>query len=113
MRLLNKTKNTYLAQDVIIARTFFSRAKGLLGRRQFKGPQAIVLKPCSSIHTFFMRFPIDVIFVDRDNKVVGAISSIRPFRLSPIYFNSRFAIELPSGTLNSTSTQTGDTVLLE
>lgn len=113
MRLLNKTKNTCLAQDVIMARTFFARAKGLLGRRQFKGPQAIVLKPCSSIHTFFMRFPIDVIFIDRDNKVIGAISSIRPFRLSPIFFNSRFAIELPSGTLKSTSTQAGDTVLLE
>ena len=58
----------------------------------------------------FMRFAIDVIFVNKDNCVVGVVSSIKPFRLSPIYFNSRFAIELPEGTIAASRTTLGHQV---
>ncbi|MBM3246498.1 MAG: DUF192 domain-containing protein [Candidatus Omnitrophica bacterium] len=112
MGIVNKTKNTILAQDVSIANRLFKRMKGLLGRKEFKAGQAIILEPCNSIHTFFMRFPIDVLFVDKNNRVIKVKSSLKPFRLSPIYFNAAFAIELPSGMAEATSTSQGDILLI-
>lgn len=112
MRLINKTKNTILAQDVQVADTLFPRMRGLLGKKGLKCGQAIVLKPCNSIHTFFMRFPIDVLFVSKDNKVVKTISNLKPFALSGIYFSSSFAIELPSGTIQANLTEQTDTLEL-
>lgn len=108
MQIANKTKNTILAQNAVIANTILNRMKGLLGRKDFKEGEALVLKPCNSVHTFFMSLPIDVVFVDSDNKVVKTISAMPPFRLSRIYFKARLAIELPAGRIAKTSTQPGD-----
>jgi hypothetical protein len=113
MRIINKTKNTVLAEDTIIADTFFTRIKGLLCKKEFKKGQALIIKPCNSIHTFFMHFPIDVLFVDKHNQVIKVISSLRPTRLTPIYFNSAFVVELPTGTAQSTLTSKADTISIE
>lgn len=113
MKIINKTSSAVLAEDVVVADTPFKRMKGLLWRKEFSKGQALILEPCNSIHTFFMRFAIDVLFVDKDNRVVKVVSNIRPFRLSGIYFNAAFAIELPNGTILSTSTKENDTLLLE
>jgi uncharacterized membrane protein (UPF0127 family) len=113
MQISNKSKNTILAKDAIVADTLFKRIKGLLGKRTFQQGQALIIEPCSSIHTFFMRFSIDVLFVDKNNRVIKAISAFPPFRFSNIYFSSAFVIELPSGTINSTSTSEGDPLLIE
>lgn len=112
MKIINKTKNTILAEDVIIADTLFKRIIGLLGKKGLKQDQALILRPCNSIHTFFMQFPIDVIFVDSDNKIVKAISNMRPFRISGIYFKACSAIELPAQTIEKTSTQRNDYLVL-
>ncbi len=113
MRIVNQTKRTVLAESVVIADTPFKRIKGLLGRKDFKEGEALIIKPCNSIHTFFMRFPIDVLFVAQDNRIIKAISYLGPFRLTSIYFNASFAIELPAGTIQSTSTQQGDCLTIE
>lgn len=113
MKIINKTKNTILAEEVIIANSLFKRTKGLLGRKEFKTGQAIILKPCNSIHTFFMRFPIDVLFVSKDNRVIKAISRLKPFQLTYIYWNATFAIELPAGIIQSTSTHQDDLLIIE
>lgn len=113
MKLINQTKNTVLAEEAVVANTFFSRIKGLLGRREFNNGEALILKPCVSIHTFFMRFPIDVLFVGKDSKVIKATSSLKPSRITSIYFNATFAIELPAGIIQSTATCEGDLILLE
>ena len=113
MKIVNKTKNTVLAEEVLVAETLLKRAKGLLGRRDFKPGSALIIRPCNSIHTFFMRFHIDVLFVNRRQIVVKAISALVPGRLSPVYFNAAFVIELPTGTILSTSTSKGDTLLIE
>jgi uncharacterized membrane protein (UPF0127 family) len=112
MRIINKAKDTTLATAVIIANTLLKRVKGLLGRKTINKGEALILNPCNSIHTCFMRFPIDVLFVNRQNQVVKALSSIKPFHLTPIYFNAHFAIELPAGTIQSTSTSQGDLLLI-
>jgi len=110
MEIINKTKNTLLAKDIVIANTPFKRMKGLLGKKEFREGQALILKPCNSIHTFFLRFAIDVIFVDKHNKIIEAISHLKPFRLTCVYWLSALAIELPSGTIQSTLTCKGDTL---
>lgn len=99
-----------MAEDAVIADKPLSRMKGLLGRKELKAGQAVVLRPCNSVHTFFMRFSIDVIFVDKKNRVVKTISSLASFRLTRIYFSSSFAIELPAGTILSSSTRKGDLI---
>jgi len=112
MVIINKTKNTILAKDTLVAATLITRIKGLLGRNDFQQGEALIIKPCNSIHTFFMHFPIDVLFVDKDSRVIKALSCLIPFRLSKIYFNASLAIELPAGTIQSTLTSEGDTLLL-
>jgi hypothetical protein len=112
MKIINKTKNTTLSDKVIIAQTPLARLKGLLGKKEFKNGEALIIKPCNSIHTFFMRFAIDVLFVGKDNRVIKAFHRLVPFRLTPVYFNSRLVIELPVGTLETTSTKEGDTLFL-
>jgi len=108
MELINKTKHALLAKDIVIANTPFKRLRGLLGEKEFKEGQALILKPCNSIHTFFLRFAIDVIFIDKHNKVIEAISCLKPFRLTRVYWLSVLAIELPAGIILSSHTQEGD-----
>ena len=112
MKIINVTKNSILAEEVIVAETPLKRIKGLLGKKEFNRGEAIILKPCNSIHTFFMHFPIDVLFVDKQNQVIKAIPLLSPCRLTRIYFNASFAIELPCGTLESTFTSTGDIIII-
>jgi uncharacterized membrane protein (UPF0127 family) len=115
MKILNKNKGSILAEAIILADTPWKRIKGLLGRRasSFRGGQAIVLKPCKSIHTFFMAFSIDILFMDQQGRIVKTISSLRPFRLTPLFLNSYFVIELPAGTIQATRTEEGDYLKLE
>lgn len=113
MKIINKTKNTVLARDSLIADTLLQRIKGLLGRKDFHPGEALIIKPCNSIHTLFMRFPIDVLFVDTHNCVVGVFSWLKPFRITPIYFNAAYVIELPAGTVKSTLTEKGDKLKID
>lgn len=112
MKIINKNNNSVVSEEVIFANTPLKRMKGLLGRKELKKGQALVIKPCNSIHTFFMRFSIDVLFVDKENRVVKIISCLKPSRLSLVYFNSAFVVELPTGTIQSASIKEGDTLLL-
>ncbi|MBF0511598.1 MAG: DUF192 domain-containing protein [Candidatus Omnitrophica bacterium] len=108
MMILNLTRQSTIASDVIIASQPLSRMKGLLGKREFHPGQALIITHCQSIHMFFMKFAIDVVFCDRNNKVVGICEGIKPFFLSPIFFKASFAIELPAGTVRGSGTQIGD-----
>lgn len=113
MKIINKTNGIIIAEDIFIAKTPSKRMMGLLMRRDFHRGQALILKPCNSVHTFFMNFVIDVLFVDKNNRVVKALPNLKSFRLSGIYLNAVLAIELPSGTIRSTSTQEGDILTLD
>jgi len=108
MRLINQTRNTCLASEVVFAGTPFSRIKGLLGKNSLPDGCGLVIKPCNCIHTFFMRFAIDVLFVDRNNQVVNALDRIGPFRFSKLHWKSQIVVELPTGKINSTQTKRGD-----
>ena len=108
MVIKNQTKNTTIASKVVIADTFLSRMVGLLNRDSFSENEALVITRCQSIHMFFMRFCIDVIFVSKEHRVVGLAPHIKPFQLSPVFFKSSYAVELQAGTISKTQTSIGD-----
>jgi len=110
VQVFNVTKVVLIAQQAELAVSLCQRLQGLLGRTGLSSNEALILKPCTSIHTFFMRFPIDVLFVDRNMRVIKAIQNIPPNRLSPIVWASSMAIELPAGKIGSTNTQLGDLI---
>jgi len=110
VRIINTSKGVLLADKARIADTFWGRLIGLLNRGSLEKGEALVLKPSYSIHTLFMRFAIDVIFLDKFGKTIGVLHSFKPFRLSPLFFRASCAIELPGNTLKLTQTQLGDII---
>jgi len=108
----NVTRNSVIASSIEIAKDSKQRMKGLLGRIEFPKGNALIITPCQSIHMFFMKFPIDALFCDKQNKVVGLCVNIKPFNLSPIFFKASYVIELPVGTIASSKTQVGDQIKL-
>ena len=111
--VINQTKRTILAENALTAANPFSRLRGLLGKANLARGSGLLLKPCNSIHTFFMRFAIDAVFVNKQNQIIKIYSQLRPWRLSAIFLNSAFCLELPAGILTATQTQEGDTIKIE
>ncbi|MCX5693755.1 MAG: DUF192 domain-containing protein [Candidatus Omnitrophica bacterium] len=112
MRLINQTKNVVLAENVLFANTPFKRIKGLLGQKSFLPNQAVILYPCNSVHTFFMCFAIDILFVNKDYKVIKILPKLAPNRITGICWRSSRVIELPGGMLDLTNTQSKDQLQL-
>ena len=96
-----------------MADTFFPRMIGLLNRKFLKEGEGLVITSCQQIHMIFMRFPIDVIFVNKTHKVVGLVRNIQPFSLSPIFWKASFVIELPIAAIEKSQTQLGDILEFE
>lgn len=88
-----------VADHVDLADNLLSRARGLMFRRELAPGHGLALRPCSSVHMFFMRFPLDVLFVDGEGRVVRILAAIRPWRASGIVRGAKAAIELPVGTV--------------
>jgi len=113
MRLINQTKNTILAEEIFFADSSLKRLRGLLGKKELAKGRALIIKPCSSVHSFFMQFTIDLIFLDQQNRVVKIIPNFKPFRITRPYFHAVSVVELPSGTINSSATEIADSLSLE
>ncbi|MFN7131420.1 MAG: DUF192 domain-containing protein [Myxococcales bacterium] len=109
----NARDNAVIARQVAIADTLWSRFKGLLGRDGLAEGEGLHIVPCNSIHMFFMKFPIDVAFLDHEGKLVKAIHSIQPWRATRMYADAHSALELPAGTLLKCGAQEGDRLVFE
>ena len=104
----NLTRSSDLAARVRRADRPWSRLLGLLGRGSLARDEGLLLTPCTSIHTFFMRFAIDVLYLDRNHLVVKAVQSLRPYRLSACLRGGHSVLELPVGVIEASGTQAGD-----
>ena len=93
------SSTTCLVRRAEIAATFRTRLVGLLGRASLAPGTALVLRPSGLIHTAFMRFPIDVIFLDGQQRVVATAAHLQPFRVAWGGWKARMAVELPAGTI--------------
>ena len=113
VRLTNISKETVLADQAEIANTFWKRLVGLLGRRCLNQGEGLILAPSNCIHSFFMRFNIDALFIDKTGEVIGILPSFKPFRLSPTYFKADLTVELPEHTLGLTQTKAGDRISID
>jgi uncharacterized protein len=113
MRLVNRRTGAVLALRVERATRIWSRLRGLLGRDALPEGCALAIEPCTSIHTLFLRFAIDAAFLDRNGRVLRALSHLRPFRATRVYPLAAQVIELPAGTLARTGTREGDELAFE
>ena len=93
---------------VELADTAGARRRGLLHRESFDG--ALVLRPCRHVHTAGMRFPIDVVYLDRDQHVVHVEENLKPWRLAKVSMRTASVLELPGNTLKSSGTAVGDEI---
>ena len=108
MPVINLTKQTWLATKVRKADNFLTRLIGLLKRTHLGPEEALWLMPSKGIHTIGMKFPIDVVFLTRNNEVVGLISGLAPYRVSAVHLRGYSVMELPAGTIKKSRTEIGD-----
>lgn len=95
--LINISKNNIVAENIIIADKLWTRMRGLVGRSKLEENEGLLLAPCNAVHMMFMRFPIDVLFLDKDFIVVKIINNLRPWRISPIVRGAYQVIEFMTG----------------
>ncbi len=106
--LLNKTTNQTLIPRLEVADTFKTRGVGLLGRHSLASEEALWIHHCNSIHTFFMKFSIDCVFVDRNLKVRKIYHDVRPWSLVLPVFGASSVIEMSSGVAQRLNINVGD-----
>ena len=100
-KLINERTGEVILEDLQTADTFYSRFRGLMGRPSIPENMGLMIKPCNSVHCFFMKFPIDVIFLDKEDRVVHISENMRPRSISPIVKQAKYVIEANSITLSS------------
>jgi uncharacterized membrane protein (UPF0127 family) len=110
MKAVNLTTQGVIADDITVAEKVFSRMKGLLGQKSMRPGTALLIVPCKSIHTFGMQFPLDVIFLDKSNRVTALKENLAPNRLTPMYWRAAGVIEMPAGRIAATHTRVGDEI---
>jgi len=109
LRVVNVTRGTELAARVEVASSGARRRKGLLGRDGLEPGGGLWIVPCESVHTFFMRFPIDLVYLDRNNKVRKVRHAVGAWRASAS-LSAHSVLELGAGTVRGTGTMRGDLV---
>ena len=108
MKLINKNNGKILADNLKIADNFFKRLQGLLGKNSFNEGDGLHIIPCTSIHSFFMKFRFDAIFLNKNNEIVYLIQNMPAWRVSKICFSGYSVVELPSGVIKETEISIGD-----
>jgi uncharacterized membrane protein (UPF0127 family) len=113
MRVFNRNSGKELAWNLTVAETFFPRLRGLLGRQALALGEGLLIRPCKGVHTAFMKFPIDVLFLDQENRVIETINDLQPHRLTKVRRSAACVIELPAGTIRASSTAFGDIIAID
>jgi uncharacterized membrane protein (UPF0127 family) len=108
----NRTRTTYLATELLIARTHWSRFRGLMATdaSRFRRGQGLWIVPCHGVHTLAMRFPIDAVYLDQERIVIHIEQGLKPWRMAAIRVLATSVLELPMGTVSDTRTELGDQV---
>jgi|SRR5215467_776850 len=108
----NQTRECFLGLSVTRADTSFARLKGLIGRLKLKYDEGVWMVPSSGIHTFGVLFPLDLIYLDDDNRVIHLVEFFRTFRIAPLRAHAASVLQLPIHTIYSSQTQPGDQLLI-
>lgn len=108
----NQTRGTVLGEAIDVADTSEKRRVGLLKHERLEPGTGLWIKPCESVHTFFMKFPIDLVYIDKKQKVRKVRHAVPAWRLSAC-LTAHSILELPAGTAEKTGTQAGDMLSIE
>ncbi|MGA7828420.1 MAG: DUF192 domain-containing protein [Geobacteraceae bacterium] len=100
MKAFLPEKGIELGNDIRLASNILARMKGLLGKSCLAPGQGLLIRPCNGIHTFFMKFSIDAVFLDRNYRVVAISRNLPPYRLTSVFRKAFCVLELPAGTVN-------------
>jgi len=113
MIVRNRQRGTVLGEAIEVAESAAQKVKGLLGRDCLLDGQGLLFKKCSSLHTFFMSFPIDIIFLNKDRKVLKVSQNVKPFHLVAAPLRAYYALELPATAVSKSQTKAGDNLSFE
>jgi uncharacterized protein len=112
LKAVNLTRGIALVTSLEVAGSGKRRRKGLLGRDGLAPGEGLWIIPCESVHTFFMRFPIDLVYLNKEHRVRKVRSAVGAWRLSACLF-AHSVLELPAGTIRETKTERGDQLEFE
>lgn len=110
MKVINASRSTIVASNVVKASGFIPRLKGLIGVAKLEDGEGLWMAHCRAIHTFGMRFPIDVVFLDGNLVVKKAVKSVRPFCPVVSCLSAKNVLELPIGAIERAKIQVGDRI---
>lgn len=111
MIIHNSSQGTLLGEHISVAQTFWQRLRGLLGTSNLQTGHGLMIKPCSSIHTWGMAYSIDVLFVDCNDQIIKIVQNLPAGRMAGAA-GSYYVIELPKGTAQYTLCAVGDRLTL-
>ena len=108
MIIRNTSRNTVVGGTIEVVETAAQKVKGLLGRDGLEEGHGLLFKGAGSLHTLFMRFPIDIIYTNKQGKVTKTAKAVRPYKLVAAPLRCYYAVELPVGAITASNTQVGD-----
>jgi uncharacterized membrane protein (UPF0127 family) len=108
----NQTRECFISLGVTPADTTLARLKGLIGRMRLRFDDGVWVVPSRGIHTLGVLFPLDLMYLDSNNRVIHLIEHFPPFRIAPLRSQAASVLELPTHTIYSSQTQTGDQLLI-
>ncbi len=111
-KVINQQNGKVLADQLKAATTYKSRSKGLLSRLSLGPGEALLIVPCASIHTFFMKFSIDVLFLNKNEQVVKIVLNVKPWRLAGCFFGAHMVIEWKAGALEKDAVFLGNNLII-
>jgi hypothetical protein len=106
--VINQATGQPISSRIAVAESSFSRFIGLMGKKSLDADRGLWIRPSAGVHTFWMRFPIDVVALDKRLRVVGLWPNLRPFRLSGVSFKTHSVLELPAGHIARCKIRIGD-----
>jgi uncharacterized membrane protein (UPF0127 family) len=110
VQVVDETRGTLIGDRVIVADTSMTRLFGLLPKRGLDAGEGLWIRPSSGVHTFFMRFTIDVIGLDKNLRVIKLWSDLVPYRVTSVSMKIASVVELPAGTIRESQVQVGDAI---
>lgn len=110
MKLIDKETNTIISENLQVADTYFKRLKGLMFTKDLPAHNALQIIPCKEIHTFFMNYSIDVLYLDSKNNIVFIDENLKPGKIGKLVINAKSVIELRKGKIKESDIKVGQTV---
>jgi uncharacterized membrane protein (UPF0127 family) len=112
MKIINSRNNITIATNISLAKTFSERMRGLIGTKSLALEHALIISQCNSVHTCFMKYPIDVLFCDKNNVVVKMSEHLGKWKFTVPCYHAAYVIELPEQSIKKYDIRVGDGMLI-